>query len=233
MDLPLAQYDIDASPFSLLDVEEEQVILIAEDFGHPHTASIVKQNSLQPPLHQQERDEHVHVLLDESSDPIFSFKEDGTYLYVNNIFASTLGYTQEDIIGKKIWDIFPKEEADKRFAMVQKVFATGETENIEVRIPLEAGDKYFLTTVKPIQDKSDNVSFIICISKDITELRETQDQLKILQGILPICAACKNIRNDKGAWLQLEEYISLHSEAVFTHGICPDCAHKLYPEMDI
>ena len=54
-------------------------------------------------------------------------------------------------------------------------------------------------------------------------------ELRILRGFLPICASCKKIRDNKGKWAQLEEYIRDHSEAEFTHGICPDCVEKLYP----
>ena len=51
--------------------------------------------------------------------------------------------------------------------------------------------------------------------------------------ILPICANCKKIRDDKGYWSQIESYIEDHSEAEFSHGICPDCAKELYPDLDI
>jgi hypothetical protein len=53
-------------------------------------------------------------------------------------------------------------------------------------------------------------------------------QIKILSGLIPICSICKKIRNDQGFWDQLEHYIDEHSEASFTHGICPDCTAKLY-----
>lgn len=56
--------------------------------------------------------------------------------------------------------------------------------------------------------------------------------LKILSGFLPICASCKKIRDDDGYWNQIETYIRDHSEAEFSHGICPDCAKKLYPELN-
>jgi len=65
----------------------------------------------------------------------------------------------------------------------------------------------------------------------IVELREALAEVKKLGGLLPICANCKKIRDDTGYWLQVEEYISDHSEAQFTHGLCPDCARKLYPEL--
>ena len=64
----------------------------------------------------------------------------------------------------------------------------------------------------------------------ISKLREALDKVKTLSGFLPICASCKKIRDDQGYWNQIESYITHHSEAVFSHGICPDCAQKLYPE---
>ena len=64
----------------------------------------------------------------------------------------------------------------------------------------------------------------------IREREEALTQVKILQGFLPTCASCKKIRDDQGAWNQMEVYIRNHSEAKFSHGICPDCARKLYPE---
>jgi len=65
----------------------------------------------------------------------------------------------------------------------------------------------------------------------ILELTEALTEVKKLSGMLPICASCKKIRDDKGYWSQIEAYISDHSEAQFSHGICPDCAKKLYPEL--
>ena len=63
------------------------------------------------------------------------------------------------------------------------------------------------------------------------ELREAQEKIKILHGLIPICANCKKIRNDSGFWEQVEVYIRQHSDAVFSHGICPDCLKELYPEL--
>jgi DNA-binding NtrC family response regulator len=64
----------------------------------------------------------------------------------------------------------------------------------------------------------------------IRELQEALATVKKLGGLLPICASCKRIRDDKGYWKRLEQYIQEHSEASFSHGLCPSCAHKLYPE---
>jgi len=62
------------------------------------------------------------------------------------------------------------------------------------------------------------------------ELKDALEQVKTLSGLLPICASCKKVRDDKGYWQQIEQFISDHSDARFTHGICPQCAEKLYPE---
>ena len=65
--------------------------------------------------------------------------------------------------------------------------------------------------------------------KLIEELHAALAKVKLLSGFLPICASCKKIRDDKGYWQQIDCYISDHSDAEFSHGICPDCAKKLYP----
>jgi hypothetical protein len=63
----------------------------------------------------------------------------------------------------------------------------------------------------------------------IIDLQKTLQEVKTLRGFLPICSSCKKIRDDKGYWNQIESYISAHSSAEFSHGLCPECAKKLYP----
>jgi hypothetical protein len=65
----------------------------------------------------------------------------------------------------------------------------------------------------------------------ILELQKALAEVKTLSGMLPICASCKKVRDDKGYWNQIESYLLDHSEAKFSHGICPECAKKLYPEL--
>lgn len=68
------------------------------------------------------------------------------------------------------------------------------------------------------------------VEERTAKLKESMTQIKVLSGLLPICASCKKIRDDHGYWKQIESYIRDHSEAKFSHGICPDCAKELYPE---
>ena len=63
------------------------------------------------------------------------------------------------------------------------------------------------------------------------QLRDAMENIKILSGLLPICASCKKIRDDKGYWNQIEAYIRDHPEAEFTHSTCPDCVKVLYPDL--
>ena len=93
--------------------------------------------------------------------------------------------------------------------------------------------------IKPFEKRELHCNIEIAVCKDkaekdrkklIQELRDSLAKAKLLSGLLPICANCKDIRNDKGYYEQIESYIRDHSEAEFSHSICPKCAKKLYPE---
>ena len=66
------------------------------------------------------------------------------------------------------------------------------------------------------------------LAEHVQELQKAMSEVQALRGIIPICANCKSIRDDQGYWMQVETYVSEHSEAEFTHGICPECKKKLY-----
>ena len=105
-------------------------------------------------------------------------------------------------------------------------------------------EKTFIVTARPFLDANNEMIGIVESFQDITKrklaedakedliekLQNALDKVNLLSGFLPICASCKKIRDDKGYWNQIESYIKDHSEVEFSHGICPDCAQKLYPE---
>jgi PAS domain S-box-containing protein len=124
----------------------------------------------------RESKEKYRILLEESPDPIFSFSPEGHYTYVNQSFARGVGKPVEDIIGKRIWDIFSKEEADKRFASLNQVFQTGEEKVIEVTVPRADHDCFYMTTITPIKDAAGNVVSAICSSKNITERKLAEQE---------------------------------------------------------
>jgi len=108
-------------------------------------------------------------------------------------------------------------------------------------------EREFLITAQPFRDADGKLIGIVESFQDITErkvlekekeeliekLQESLKKVKLLSGFLPICASCKKIRDDKGYWNQIETYIRAHSEAEFSHGICPDCYKKLYANLDL
>ena len=96
-----------------------------------------------------------------------------------------------------------------------------------------------------IHDEKGQIIGIRSIIQDITDRKQAEEEreklirelqtallkVRTLSGLVPICASCKKIRDDKGYWNQIEGYISEHSAAEFSHGICPECAKRLYPEL--
>ncbi|MBI5596750.1 MAG: DUF3365 domain-containing protein [Elusimicrobia bacterium] len=68
------------------------------------------------------------------------------------------------------------------------------------------------------------------ITRQVFELQSALNEVKTLSGLIPICASCKKVRNDKGFWQSVEKYFAAHTDAKFSHGICPDCGHRLYGE---
>ena len=87
---------------------------------------------------------------------------------------------------------------------------------------LLVGAAFFVRVTNPL---------LVKLYQTIDELKEAMNKVKILSGFLPICASCKKIRDDNGYWNNVEEYIRERSEAEFSHGICPDCVQKLYPDL--
>ena len=107
-------------------------------------------------------------------------------------------------------------------------------------------EHYFIVTAKPFLNSKNEIVGIIESFQDITEKQKLENEkanlvdelqaslkkVKLLSGFLPICASCKKIRDDKGYWNQIESYISDHSEAEFSHGLCEECSEKLYGDTD-
>jgi PAS domain S-box-containing protein len=172
----------------------------------------------------------------------------GIILEVNQ---SVLGLTQAaptDIVGHPIWELpihrLPETAGCLRRAVVEA--AEGKLIRCEVDLlgPRDTPITIDLS-LKPVQDERGRLTLIIAEGRDITErkraeqerellirdLRDALAKVKLLSGLLPICAACKKIRDDEGAWSQLETYVQRRSEATFSHGLCPDCTQKLYPDL--
>lgn len=182
---------------------------------------------------------------DSAAVAIYHIQSDGRILNVNAHAAGMLGYTVEELSGSFIWDIDPNAHPDTFEGGWQDLVDAG-VAHFEVthigedgrRMPVEVTSKLL---------EYDGRQFLICFAQDITKRKEAENErekllkelqkalenVKALSGLLPICASCKKIRDDKGYWNQIEHYIHTHSEAEFSHGLCPDCVKKLYPDFEI
>ncbi|MEM7031944.1 MAG: response regulator [Chloroflexota bacterium] len=116
------------------------------------------------------------------------------------------------------------------------VLTAHESESL-VKEASEAGVGAFLVKPPRVSEMERAITIAMARFDDMMTLRRLNQELsdalakvKLLSGLLPICASCKKIRDDSGYWQQLEVYIAQHSEASFTHGICPDCTKELYPD---
>jgi CheY-like chemotaxis protein len=134
-----------------------------------------------------------------------------------------------------------KQHTHLRDIPIIMVTARNDIENLHEAFSAGAMD-YINKPVKSVELLA-RVASAITLKKEMdcrklreSELRRTNDELqqalrevKVLRGLIPICASCKKIRNDGGFWQQIEEYIGEHSEAEFSHGLCQPCLKKLYP----
>ena len=170
----------------------------------------------------------------------------GDIEYVNPKFVQVTGYTLAEALGKNPRILKSGEKSPEAYRELWETISAGKEWRGEFHNKKKNGELYWESaSISPIRDLADRVTHYVAVKEDITARKQTeaereklihdlQDALasvKSLSGLLPICANCKKIRDDKGYWSQVESYISQHSEATFTHGICPDCIKKLYPDL--
>lgn len=164
-------------------------------------------------------------------------------LWMNEVLVETFG----DAVGKNCYDAFNKKESICEECGAKAVFDRGLKLAMHEQMGEDKNGKSVWSRIiaTPHAIKDNKVTSVLEVIIPITEkkmeeqektllideLRKALSNIKTLKGLLPICASCKRIRDDKGYWNQLEMYIRDHSSADFTHGICPECTEKLYPEI--
>jgi len=190
-------------------------------------------------------EERFKDLYDNAPVGYHEYNSEGQITNVNRTDLGMLGYTKEEMIGQPMWKFNVEEELARQQILAKLAGEMPPARELERTYRRKDG------TVSPvlcedrlIKDENGQIMGIRCIIQDITERKQAEEEreklirelqttlskVKTLSGLVPICASCKKIRDDKGYWNQIESYISEHSEAEFSHGICPECAKKLYPE---
>lgn len=168
--------------------------------------------------------------------------------YINRIGTEVFGITPDDLaLGFEVIQLFYSDDADRVAKLLDGILKGNKTAGVEQRLMKKDQEEMVaLVYSSPIVNAGEVVGARLNITditprkraeeqrdKLISELQETLAEVKILKGIIPICASCKKIRDDKGYWNQVESYIGEHSEAEFSHGICPECVKTLYPELGL
>ena len=183
---------------------------------------------------------HSEAILSNMSEGILELTLEGEIIYANPAAVSLTGIPEEELLASNFTELFSKIHQERIKDLLNVI--GDKPQAISEESPVILNSKQVSINIVPIKEEEHNS--IIVIINDITEwmrakeaLQQERDKLqdafakvKTLSGLLPICANCKKIRDDKGYWNQIESYIAKHSEVDFSHSICPECAKKLYPE---
>jgi len=188
---------------------------------------------------------YLAAIVDSTGEAIISQNMDGIITTWNTGARQLFGYTEAEAVGRSVFMIMPESLRPTRLEIFEKL-RNGEPippfETKRVRKDGVEVDVYL--AISPIKDAEGNLMGASAIAYDITErkkledertkmieqLNETLSKVRTLSGLLPICANCKKIRDDKGYWQKLETFVHEHSNAEFSHSICPECMEKLYPD---
>lgn len=165
----------DGSTF-IMDVRVSTYVLQDEQYSLVILRDITERKRVEEALRNSEL--KYRSLIEASSDAIFCVDEKGQYQFTNQLFASTFGKSPDDFIGKTFWDIYPKELADYRFEATKRVFQTGESESLEVEVPLPDKNLFFYATANPIKDKTGKALLVLTHAVNITNLKNVEAALR-------------------------------------------------------
>ena len=202
-------------------------------------------------------EKNYRLLAENMADNIWILRlADLRFTYISPSVMTIFGYTPEESMNLELSQHIPPEDSERIVAIIMDEFqndknpgvAPDRSMSIEVQQFRKDGSKVW-TEVKAsfLRDDRGIPTEVLGITRDISERKQIEfererllgdlqaalKEVQQLSGFIPICSSCKNIRDDEGYWNDIENYISEHSAAQFSHGICPDCAKRLYPDMDL
>ncbi len=185
-------------------------------------------------------------LLDHSTDFIYHHDLQGNISFASPAVERITGFSTEEWRGHydRHYTDNPANEAGRD--ITEEIIRTGKTVlPYRVEVCHKDGGSRWLEVSKQAYRTDGEIAGVIGVARDVTarvqlerereklivDLQEALDNIRTLKEMLPICASCKKIRDDQGYWNQIESYIREHTGTEFTHSICPECAHRLYPEI--
>lgn len=192
-----------------------------------------------------ESENRYRMLFERAGDAIFILETEGEkagqIVAANQVAAEMHGYTVEELLALNITDLDAEDAVQEAPGRIRRILK-GEWIRAEIMHRKEDGTIFPVEISAGLLELGDH-KYVLAFDRDITErkmaeqereklIHELQDALakiKTLSGLIPMCSWCRKIRDDSGYWEKLEKYIQEHSDASFTHGICPECLKKHDP----
>jgi PAS domain S-box-containing protein len=220
--------------------------LVLDINGQPIGATSVSRDITQRKMEQdavQRSEELFHAVFDRGTVGIAMIDQGLRFERVNPLLARMLGRSESELVGMQVSDVTHPDDVEKGSQLAMNLFRS--------EIPYYSMEKRYLhkngeiiwahvtaaaipdSDGKPvlglamIEDISESEKFALEREEIISQLQAALANVKTLSGLLPMCSWCKKIRDDQGAWSEVEVYVKQRSDADFTHGICPDCQNKV------
>jgi PAS domain S-box-containing protein len=201
----------------------------------------------------RENEKKLYDITSNLAEGIFVLNGRGAFSFMNQEAERLTGWTFEELKDKVVHDIIHYEKGDDIPLPVEEcemlsVIKTGKLySSTDVTLMKKDGSHFPVSVISSPIAENGKVLTAVTAFRDITEqkqlekdreklieeLKESLKTIKKLQGILPICASCKKIRDNNGEWSELEFYIMTRADVDFSHGICPECAKRLYPDLNL
>ncbi|HWD20793.1 MAG TPA: PAS domain S-box protein [Verrucomicrobiae bacterium] len=188
---------------------------------------------------------YLAAMVDSSNEAFIGHDPAGAIATWNAGAEQLFGYSADEALGQSIAMIFPVDERPRVAEILIALTCGAEPKPVETKGQRKDGVQLDIAlTISPVKDGQGRIIGLSSLAYNVTErkqmeeerkkmidqLNETLKRVKTLSGLLPICASCKKVRDDQGYWLKLETFVHEHSQAEFSHSICPDCMETLYPQ---
>gem|GEM_PF-978002 len=226
---------------SIINVEAGTTII--EYHGDTATFAVIRDITERKQAEETIRKSEIQyrMLFNQIADAIFVFdSKTQKFLDCNVAVNRIYGYTREELLQMTPFDLHPREEYQTvRASINASIYGTPQNyihiKKTRERMNVEIHSDKITYRDRPawisiVRDVTDRTRAAAERERIIEELQQALNRVKQLSGLVPICAGCKKIRDDSGYWNEVELYISKHSDAQFSHGLCPDCMRKYYPE---
>lgn len=192
-------------------------------------------------------EEKFRALLESAPDAMVIVDQTGRIVLVNAQTEQIFGYSREQLLGNSLEMLLPEDTRERHTDLRTRYTISPQLRPMGAGLALRGrrnDGTVFPVEVSLAPMRNEDGILISSTIRDITERKQNEDererliidlqsaisQVKVLSGLLPMCAACKKIRDEQNNWIPVESYVRDRSDANFSHGICPDCARKLYPE---